>query len=50
MQLAKSGDVVEARIGTRIGDHDKAGAYEDSAAISHGFTIFLSVGRKFIAT
>ena len=36
VQLAKGRDVVEARIGARIGDHDQAVAYKDSAAIGHG--------------
>ena len=36
MQLAEGGDVVEAGIGARVGDHHQAVAHEDSAAIGHG--------------
>jgi hypothetical protein len=36
MQLAECGDVIEARIGARIGDHHETLLYKDSAAIGHG--------------
>ncbi len=35
MQLAKSGDVVEAGVGARVGDHNKAVTHQNAAAISH---------------
>ena len=36
VQLAEDRDVVEPRIGARVGDHDDAVANEDSTAIGHG--------------
>ena len=35
VQLAEGGDVVEAGIGARVGDHHQAVAHQNSAAIGH---------------
>src|SRR6185312_9004547 len=37
MQLAERCDVVDAGIGSRIGEHDESFAYQNSAAIGHGW-------------
>ena len=36
VQLAEGRDVVDARIGARVGDHDEAIAHEDADTIRHG--------------
>jgi hypothetical protein len=36
MELAEGRDVVDARIGAGVGEHDEAVANEDSATIGHG--------------
>src|SRR5262245_24989426 len=46
MKLAEGRNIVEAGIGTRIGNHDQTGANENSAAIGHGSKEFLIIRRS----